>query len=40
MSQAHDDYDSPWKEAIHRFFPDFLQFFYPQVHQDIDLSVR
>ncbi|MBX3170221.1 MAG: transposase [Candidatus Eremiobacteraeota bacterium] len=30
------DYDSPWKEAISRHFQDFLQFFFPEIHDDID----
>ncbi len=31
-----DDYDSPWKEAIERHLPDFLQFFFPTAHAQID----
>ncbi len=31
-----DDYDSPWKDAIERYFPDFLHFFFPQAHAQID----
>jgi hypothetical protein len=33
-----DDYDSPWKEAIERHFPDFLRFFFPTAHAQIDWS--
>lgn len=33
-----DEYDSPWKEAIERFFKPFLLFFFPQVHNEIDWS--
>ena len=36
MSQATDDYDSPWKRALETFFPDFLAFFFPDAHADID----
>jgi hypothetical protein len=36
VKKTPDDYDSPWKEAIRMFFPDFLRFFFPQIHQDID----
>jgi hypothetical protein len=25
----HDDYDSPWKEVLERYFPAFLAFFFP-----------
>jgi hypothetical protein len=30
------DYDSPWKEALDRYFELFLLFFFPQAHADID----
>ncbi len=33
-----DDYDSPWKEAIERHLSDFLQFFFPVAHAQIDWS--
>jgi hypothetical protein len=29
-------YDSPWKEALDRYFERFLAFFFPQAHADID----
>ena len=29
------DYDSPWKEALERYFPAFLAFFFPAAHADI-----
>ena len=29
MSQVTTDYDSPWKEALEVFFPDFMAFFSP-----------
>ncbi len=32
------DFDSPWKEALEFFFEDFIQFFFPQVHADVDWS--
>ncbi len=31
-----DDYDSPWKEAVEGYFADFLHFYFPQVHAQID----
>lgn len=31
-----DDYDSPWKEAIERHFPDFMHFYFPDAHACID----
>ena len=33
-----DDYDSPWKEALERYFPNFLAFLFPQIHTAIDWS--
>ena len=30
------DYDSPWKEAIGQYFPQFLQFFFPEIHDDVE----
>lgn len=30
------DYDSPWKEALERYFPQALEFLFPQIHAEID----
>ena len=30
------DYDSPWKEALDRYFEQFLALFFPHIHADID----
>jgi hypothetical protein len=30
------DYDSPWKQALEKYFPAFMAFFFPQAHADID----
>jgi Domain of unknown function (DUF4351) len=43
MSNASDvtpdiQFDSPWKSAIETYFPDFMAFFFPQIHADIDWS--
>ena len=32
------DYDSPWKNVLERYFPEFLAFFFPVVHAGIDWS--
>jgi hypothetical protein len=32
------DYDSPWKEALDRYFERCMAFFFPQAHADIDWS--
>jgi hypothetical protein len=33
------DYDSPWKEALERFFPEFLALLFPAIHARIDWRV-
>jgi hypothetical protein len=30
--------DGPWKEVIEDLFEDFLFFFFPHIHKDIDFS--
>ncbi len=36
--KSKSDYDSGWKEVIEKYFEDFLLFFFPQVHSDIDCT--
>jgi hypothetical protein len=36
MNKTTDDYDSPWKEALTRYFPEFLDFYFPLAYQAID----
>ena len=33
-----DDHDSPWKEALERYFPEFLALLFPEVHAGVDWS--
>jgi hypothetical protein len=33
---ARDDFDSPWKDALQRYLPQFLAFFFPALAADID----
>nr|VFK76980.1 MAG: hypothetical protein BECKMB1821H_GA0114242_10882 [Candidatus Kentron sp. MB] len=35
----HDDYDSPWKEALDAWFPEFMTLFFPVIHQEIDWGI-
>ena len=35
---AKSDHDSPWKEALERFFPEFLALLFPAIHAEIDWS--
>ncbi|CAK0777915.1 hypothetical protein CCP3SC15_5930002 [Gammaproteobacteria bacterium] len=34
-----DDCDSPWKEILEYFFPQFMAFFFPVVYADINWSM-
>jgi len=36
MTEQYTDYDNPWKQVIEDFFPDFLEFFFPQAYAVID----
>lgn len=36
MTDQQSDYDSPWKEALERYFEEFILFFFPQAHAEID----
>ncbi len=31
-----NDYDSPWKDILEKFFPEFLEFFFPKIHGEIN----
>ena len=35
MDQPADDYDTPWKTAVMRYFREFMAFYFPQVHDAI-----
>jgi len=36
MDTANDRYDSPWKSAIERCFPEFMEFYFPDANAEID----
>jgi len=38
MDTSNDQYDSPWKEVIERYFPEFMAFYFPDAHAEIDWS--
>ena len=38
MSNPTTDFDSPWKDIITTYFEDFMLFFCPQAHAQIDWS--
>jgi hypothetical protein len=33
-----NDHDSPWKEALEQYFPEFLALLFPAIHAEIDWS--
>ena len=36
MEDLRAEYDSPWKEALERYFCEFMAFFHPEAHREID----
>ena len=38
ISPTRDDYDSPWKEALEHYFPEFLTLLFPGIQKQIDWS--
>jgi hypothetical protein len=36
--KQRQDFDSPWKEILDGYFPEFLQFFFAEIHAAIDWS--
>jgi hypothetical protein len=36
MTQTSADYDNPWKLMLESYFREFVAFFFPQVHDQID----
>ena len=36
MSEVTTDYDSAWKQTLKVFFPDFMAFFFPDAHGDVE----
>src|SRR5471032_2993867 len=38
MDGLNDDYDTPWKLAVTRYFPDFIAFYFTRAHAAIDWS--
>jgi hypothetical protein len=38
IAETQTDQDSAWKEVIERLFEPFTEFFFPQIHKDIDFS--
>ena len=36
--REQDQYDNPWKDILNRYFPDCLEFFFPEIARQIDWS--
>lgn len=36
MNEARSDYDGAWKEALERYFAEFMALFFPRAHAEID----
>jgi hypothetical protein len=36
MAEQRDDFDNPWKSILEKYFPEFMVFFFPGIHDDID----
>jgi hypothetical protein len=36
MAEQRDDFDNPWKSILEKYFPEFMVFFFPEIHDDID----
>jgi Putative transposase, YhgA-like len=34
----NDDYDSPWKDAVEHYFPEFIAFYFPEAYAEVDWS--
>ncbi len=39
-ANSSDNYDSPWKEAIEHYFPEFMAFYFPDAHTAIDWAKK
>lgn len=35
-TQANDDFDTPWKDALTRYLPEFMAFYFPLAYAAID----
>ena len=38
MTEIRDAYDTPWKDILESYFEDFMAFFFPRIHAEIDWS--
>ena len=38
VEPLRDDFDSPWKDLLEKYFQQFMEFFFPKAATDIDWS--
>jgi hypothetical protein len=36
MAEKRDDFDNPWKSILEKYFQEFIVFFFPEIHDDIN----
>jgi hypothetical protein len=36
MAEKRDDFDNPWKSILEKYFQEFMVFFFPEIHNDIN----
>ena len=40
METFSDEYDSPWKDAVEQYFPEFMPFYFPAAYAEIDWTQK
>ncbi|MBF0208774.1 MAG: hypothetical protein HQK53_18055 [Oligoflexia bacterium] len=38
--KLRQDIDSPWKELLEEYFPQFISFYFPQIYEEIDWNCK
>ncbi len=38
MTEFPAEYDSPWKAGLEQYFPQFVEYCFPEIYADIDWS--
>jgi hypothetical protein len=36
MNEQRSDFDTPWKDVLEFYFPEFIAFFFPEAHMHIN----
>ena len=40
MTKKQADLDTPWKDVLNSYFPEFIAFFFPTIYNDIDWTKK